>query len=322
VRTMLLFILALLPGSGLYAFGYEKLEVTDDGKPLTIGNIRVLSVHNLFTTVTDGLDMVELSGLAWSEDEQTLYAVSDQGSLFHFGVTFARDKISEIDLKQAYALRNQNGTALVYPYNDSEGLHILKADNGVMGDEELLVSFENRPRLWLHKPNGDFLRHELLPGYLLKRASYRKRHKALEAVTIHNNLGLLVVPELPLAGADWDKIALYGPKYRRHEVPRDVQQNFSVCAIESMGDGSLILLLRRYHEFPPAWEVELQRIILNKGSVLNIVKLANFKSSGKVPVDNYEGLTRHKGNRFFMVSDNNEFFMQRTLLVYFEFIGD
>ena len=35
-------------------------------------------------------------------------------------------------------------------------------------------------------------------------------------------------------------------------------------------------------------------------------------------IDNFEGLTRHKGNRFFMVSDNNDLFVQRTLLLYFE----
>jgi hypothetical protein len=39
-------------------------------------------------------------------------------------------------------------------------------------------------------------------------------------------------------------------------------------------------------------------------------------------IDNSEGLTRHKGNRFFMVSDNNDLFVQRTLLLYFELTGN
>lgn len=321
MRTMLFFILVLFSASGLYALNYKALEVTGDGKPLIVDNIRILSVHNLSTTAMDGLDMVELSGLAWSEDEQTLYAISDHGSLFQFGISFAGDKVSEIDLRQAHALQDRNGAALIYPYSDSEGLHILKADNGRPGDEELLVSFENKPRLQWHRPNGDFLRHELLPGYLLKRASYRKRNKALEAVTIHNSLGVLVVPELPLVRANQDKVMLYGPGYRRYEIPRDMRQDFSVCAVESMDDGSLILLLRRHRVFSPTWEIELQRIIPDTGSVFNIATLANFKSGGRMPVDNYEGLTHHKGNRFFMVSDNNAFFMQRTLLVYFEVIS-
>jgi len=37
-------------------------------------------------------------------------------------------------------------------------------------------------------------------------------------------------------------------------------------------------------------------------------------------LDNFEGLTRHHGNRFFMVSDDNDVFVQRTLLVYFELL--
>ena len=46
--------------------------------------------------------------------------------------------------------------------------------------------------------------------------------------------------------------------------------------------------------------------------------LAEMQVGGLVPMDNYEGLTRHTGNRYFMISDDNESFMQQTLLVYFE----
>ncbi len=321
MRAVLFFVLVLLPDSSLHAFDYEELEVIENGKPLIADGIRILSLHNLFTTTMNDLDMVELSGLAWSEDEQILYAISDRGALFHFGLSFAGDKISEIELKRAYALRNQDGVVLPHPYSDSEGLHILKADNGRLGDEELLVSFENKPRLQWHKPNGDFLRYELLPEYLLKHTSYHRRSRALEAVTIHNNLGVLVIPELPLAQANRDKVTFYGADDRRYEIPRDRQQGFSVCAVESMDDGSLILLLRRHRLFPLTWEIELQRIVPDTGSVFNITRRVNLKADGKVPVDNYEGLTHHRANRFFMVSDNNGFLLQRTLLVYFEVAG-
>jgi hypothetical protein len=37
-------------------------------------------------------------------------------------------------------------------------------------------------------------------------------------------------------------------------------------------------------------------------------------------VDNFEGLSRHRGNHFFMVSDDNDLFVQQTLLLYFELL--
>jgi hypothetical protein len=38
-------------------------------------------------------------------------------------------------------------------------------------------------------------------------------------------------------------------------------------------------------------------------------------------VDNFEGLSRHQGAKFFMVSDDNFNALQKTLLVYFELAG-
>ena len=37
-------------------------------------------------------------------------------------------------------------------------------------------------------------------------------------------------------------------------------------------------------------------------------------------IDNFEGLAKHRGNRFFLVSDDNDLFFQRSLLMYFELL--
>jgi len=39
-------------------------------------------------------------------------------------------------------------------------------------------------------------------------------------------------------------------------------------------------------------------------------------------IDNFEGLTRHHGNRFFVISDDNDLFIQRSLLMYFEVLAE
>ncbi len=48
--------------------------------------------------------------------------------------------------------------------------------------------------------------------------------------------------------------------------------------------------------------------------------VATLDSYQGLHIDNFEGLARHHGNRFFMVSDDNDVFVQRTLLVYFELL--
>jgi hypothetical protein len=42
--------------------------------------------------------------------------------------------------------------------------------------------------------------------------------------------------------------------------------------------------------------------------------------SGMIAWGPFEGLTRHRGQRFFMVSDDNRRTLQSTLLVYFELL--
>ena len=50
--------------------------------------------------------------------------------------------------------------------------------------------------------------------------------------------------------------------------------------------------------------------------------MATLDSDHGLQIDNFEGLARHQSNRFFMVSDDNSVFIQRTLLVYFELLAD
>ena len=55
-------------------------------------------------------------------------------------------------------------------------------------------------------------------------------------------------------------------------------------------------------------------------SVATVATVALMDTAQGYQIDNFEGLARHKGNRFFMVSDNNDLFVQRTLLLYFEIV--
>ena len=320
---MRLILLLALVGlhAHVHALDYEQVDIVgEDGEPAIIDGIKVLSVHHLFTTTVNGQDMVELSGLAWSRDENTLYAVSDHGALFHFRPVFNDDKLVEIKMLGAYPLLDKAGKPLGFPNSDSEGLHVRNASNGIAGDDELLISFELRPRLQWHRPDGGFIRKEPLTEYLEDNSSYHRRHMGLEAVTIHPQHGVLTTPEYPMETADWSLLTLYRPDGTSFTVQGDANDKMAVCAIEQIPGGDLLVLQRRYQWMAPTWTTSLLRISFTDSDQMQRTDLATMMVGNRVPVDNYEGLAHHEGNRYFMISDNNENFTQQTLLMYFELL--
>ena len=97
-------------------------------------------------------------------------------------------------------------------------------------------------------------------------------------------------------------------------------------ALECLPDGDVLVLER---EFTPAFlrlVITLRRVQLPAGAAadsrLKSETLAVLDSSQGWRRENFEGLARHRGNRFFMISDDNDTLFQRTLLVYFEIAGD
>ena len=51
-------------------------------------------------------------------------------------------------------------------------------------------------------------------------------------------------------------------------------------------------------------------------------EIVRFDSSKGWRLDNFEGLAHYRGRRYFMVSDDNRSPLQKTLLVYFEILGE
>ena len=317
-RQLLCCCLALYISSS-FALDYEiRTPLAEDGSPITIGKLKILSVYRLFPTTIDDQEMVELSGLAWSRDDNILYALNDHGAIFHFRPEFNKQGLADIHLLAAYALHDVSNKPLGFPWSDSEGLYLENGDNGQPGDDELLISFELKPRLQWHRPDGRYIKKEPLPEWMGQRSSYHSWSKALESVAIHPEHGVLTAPEYPMEGTDWSTITLYGANGNKYSAPSDVASKMAICAIEVMPDGDLLVLQRRHRLLAPTWTTALVRLSLQGDNRMVPESLAEMQVGGLVPMDNYEGLTRHTGNRYFMISDDNESFMQQTLLVYFE----
>ncbi len=281
--------------------------------------IRLRGTIRLVNKKINHLRLAELSGLAWSEDDQILYAVSDRGNLFHLRPKIVNNTLVGVKFTTAFPLLNKKDKKL--KHRDSEGLSILNGANNIIGDSELVISFERKPRIARFSPKGKPLANYILPSSLQKTKYFHTGNKMFEAVTVHPSLGILTAPELPLKNvhSSIKHHTIYALDGKTWSFPAFPTKNSSVVAMETLQDGSILLLERAYvSKFKPLI-ISLRQLWLD---TMKTKQIAIFNNHLGWQIDNFEGLTNHQGKYFFMVSDDNNQPFQQTLLTYFELISD
>jgi len=306
------------PLPSLHARPVELCEPSKECKP--VSGLRILGALELSAPEIGGRKFSQLSDLAWDDDDGVLYAVSDRGFLFGLRPIFRQQHLSDVRLVSTAPLIDPKTRKPVrYRRSDAEGLDILNGRNGQPGDAELLVSFEGEPRLARHRPDGSVVAEEPLKAPLNDLGQYRY-NRMLEGVCVHPREGILTAPEDPLL-ADHGTTRLYSRDGRSWILPHAVG---GIVALECLPDGDVLVLERDFTTLTLRFVITLRRVHLPAGTApgatLQAETLAVLDSADGWSIDNFEGLTRHRGNRFFMVSDNNDVFLQRTLLVYFELL--
>jgi hypothetical protein len=285
--------------------------------------IRLLGALQLSTQTVDGLAPRGLSGLAWDEQAQLLYAVSDRGHLFHLRPQFNNGFLINAAFVVGYPLKDAAGAPLKRPYNDAEGLALIKSED-VSQASQLLVSFERKIRVARYSPTGKWLGDEPLPAKLQNTGNYASPNKALEAVTQNHDAGtkLLTVPERPLQGDSPGEVPILASDGQSWRYPLFKAPNSAVVAMETLTDGSLLVLERAFVSTQKPLIITLRRTALTAllETPLAVENVAVLDSSQLWRLDNFEGLAHHADNYFFMVSDDNYRASQKTLLVYFELI--
>lgn len=271
-----------------------------------------------------------LSDLAWDEDEQLLYAISDRGHLFHFKPQFVDHTLVNVELVQMYRLKEQTGKQMKYA--DSEGLAIINGHNQITGDTELLISFEKKPRIIRFTAQGAWLADITLPDILQNKEHYIHSNRMLESVTIHPTLGILTAPEFPLKADNGSyrvdgahKHAIYATDGKSWKFPAYPASQSGIVSLEALADSSVLVLERSYISPLDPLIISLRKIWLStcdctEGFDSQSEQIVVLDNSKDWAVDNFEGLTHHQGNYFFIVSDNNDNKLQRTLLTYFEIL--
>lgn len=274
----------------------------------------LLSVYQ-FNNITADSWLHELSGLAWDYDEKRLYSVTDGGQLISFNIDFNNNEIMDIQLISHYPLQDAIGNNLSGKQADSEGLALHNHNNGVSGDTELLISFERTPRVVRYRPDGTFITAVKIPANISDPTRFNSGNNQLEALTEHSLHGLLVGPERPLDKIR-SKIQIFNQQKQVTQLILHDAESGSLVGLTTLPDNNVVALERVFVNVFTGLQFHLHLLQTEPSGFTQTTLFSSAVDDGYLN-DNFEGITHHKDNYFFMVSDDNENAYQRTLLIYF-----
>ena len=264
---------------------------------------------------SDGDEIGSLSALAWDQDEGILHAVSDNAHLYHFKPVFEDGELVAVKFLRRIRLRESGGDRLKGKERDSEGMHVINGSNGTRGDSELLIAFEQEPRIDRFSIEGRQVGEVELPKALVNVKHYRGANHALEAVTWHPDHGVMTLPQRPQDDGHF----LYTASGRKWPYEMTPLRGNEVVSLETMPDGAMLVMERLYE--PGVFGggiITLRRAVIGEES-LQLSNLAVLKSRDGWRLENFEGLSHHDNGRYFMISDNDDKAGRPTLLYYFSF---
>jgi hypothetical protein len=333
-KTLLQLLLIIISTSVFSACGQIQASPDNDTIPYDIqpkdyenrkSKIQILNTLALKSVKVNSLPIIEISGIAFDNDENILYAISDEGMLYHIKLTLNKNKLQKLKVIYATQLKNKRGKVLKGSKSDSEGLSLTNANNGVKGDTKLIISFEGKPRISRFTTKGFKLAKIAIPKELSNKKNYRGKNKALESVVNHPKYGILTAAEFPLKKDGMKAQSVYSvskfsPKKVWH-FPASKADNSAITDMEVLPNGDLLIMERAFsNPFTPI-VMNLSRLKLeqcDKKQNCKIEKIARLSSADGWRLDNFEGLTHIKGNQYLVVSDDNKNPLQETLFVLFE----
>ena len=303
----------------LAAESIAQIQQKPDLQTLNNAKINILAIIKLTNFTINGFKASELSGLAWDNDENILYALSDNGYLLHLRPVFKGNELADILLLNGYFLHDSKGNQLKWKQSDSEGLAIKYGNNGIPGDTELLICFERHPRIIQYNTDGSYKDEIKLPLKLQDINNYQSENKSLEAITLHPTLGVLVGTEQPLIKNKSNKHNVFSLNGEHWDVLSSQITNSGLSDMTTFENGDLLILERGFSGLWPTFEFTLHRVSINSHDVVSEI-IATFPANNGVFNDNFEGITQYKDDYFFMVSDDNNHPFKRTLLIYFKIL--
>jgi hypothetical protein len=270
---------------------YMKIEILD-------------SVALKFDDMNE-IEFDEVSALAYKKNR--LYALSNKGYLYHFKIKIKKNTIKGLKLVKSVKLTRKNGKRLKKKHRDAEGMFLV--------DDKLYISFERKPRVDVFSLNGKKLENYKIADELNDIDNYQTKNKALESIAYSRKYGVITAPELPLIGQNKDLHVLYA----KNKIWK-FMATANLSAIEFIDDNRLLTLERSFNALTRKRVIILKEVNLSKvhNGISRAIILAVMNSSKGWNLENFEGLTKVGKNKFLMISDDNQGFFQKTVLVLFK----
>jgi len=286
-------------------------------KQLELNNFKVLGLVELKQNAGPEFPLMEFSAVAWDNDEQLLILLSDRGYVIHTKPEFKNNRFIDLDFISYHYLKDKKGKKLLHKSADSEGLALMNGNNGIKGDTEFIISFERKPRIVQFSSTGQFIAKHSLNNPLSDINNYAGANKALEAITLHKTFNIITGPERPLQLSNSNRLSLHTLNNESWQFTPDNETYGSLVGLTTLPDNRLVALERIFSSIFAGVSNAIHLITLDLDSI-KTEKIASLDPSASYLNDNFEGITWHKDKRFFMVSDDNDSLLQRSLLVYFE----
>ena len=289
--------------------------------PHTIASPSVLDASKKGVKILDSkiLDIAEIqnipffgiSDISYDKKRDVFYALSDRAKLFTLSIMIKDKKIQSIKALSGSTLKDKKQRDLWGKYKDSEGLALV--------DEVLFIAYERVPRVMQY----DRALHEKssvkLPVPLADMRYYQGRNDALESLTFSPRYGLLTTSEYPLRNTARGYHDIYSLKGKLCAMKR-VAKKMAITEIESMPDGNLLVLQRRFDFKTFSFQIALTKVFLQKknAGVCESRLLLWMDSKEGWDIDNFEGLTHYKDNLYIMITDDNNNPFESTIVTLFE----
>lgn len=307
-------ILLLVGFIGVLQGEVLSTQITPVGDTFQSQKIKFLDQKILLFEQINGLKFSEISDLTYDRNEKRLYFVSDEGRIFVFDALFL-EKIESLKALSGMELVKKNGKKFKRWDRDSEGLTLNDRS-------ELFASFEGEAKIGKFDKKGRMIKAYHLPKKLSESKNYRSRNKSLEALTWHPKYGLLTATEWPLKEEHKKKQTIYALDGKEWHFKAEAEGKSAVVAIEAMDDGNLLVMERSFTGLMNPLVITLKKVYIQgckrKTELCPSEKILKMNTHQGWDIDNFEGLAKVGKNRYVMVSDDNDNFYQKTLLVYFE----